>query len=60
MLEVSLKTTFQNAFSILGKNWEVNNDLFIILEQFVWQLYGYQNKSTDRVRFQTFMTRSTR
>ena len=35
MLEVSLKTTFQNAFSILEKNWEVNNDLFIILEQFV-------------------------
>ena len=35
MLEVSLKTTFQNAFSILGKNWEGNNDLFIILEQFV-------------------------
>ena len=44
----------QNPFSILGENWEVSNDLFFMLEEYVCQLYGYWNKSTDRVRFQIY------
>ena len=51
---------FQNAFSILGENWEVSNDLFIMLEEFVCQLYGYRNKSTDRVHFQIYDKKYTK
>ena len=51
---------FQNAFSILGENWEVSNDLFIMLGEFVCQLYGYRSKSTDRVRFQIYDKKYTK
>ena len=51
---------FQNAFSILGENCEVSNDLFIMLEEFVCQLYGYRKKSTDRVRFQIYDKKYTK
>ena len=55
MLEIGSKSKkIQNAFSVLGENWEVSNNLFIMLEESVCQLYGYQNKSTDRVRFQIY------
>ena len=55
MLEIGSKSKkIQSAFSVLGENWEVRNNLFIMLEESVCQLYGYQNKSTDRVRFQIY------
>ena len=55
-----LKKKFQNTLSILGKNKEVSNDLFIMLEEFACQLYGYQNKSTDWVRFQIYDKKYTK
>ena len=55
------KQRFQNVFLILVENWEVDNDrLFIMLEEFVCQLYGYRNKSTDRVRFQIYGKKHTK
>ena len=55
------KQRFQNVFLILVENWEVDNDrLFIMLEEFVCQLYGYRNKSTDRVRFQIYGKKYTK
>ena len=50
----------QNAFSILVENWKVTNYLFIMLEEFICQLYGYQNKSTDRVHFQIYDKKYTK
>ena len=55
------KQRFQNVFLIMVENWEVDNDrLFIMLEEFVCQLYGYRNKSTDRVRFQIYGKKYTK
>ena len=51
---------FQKAFSILGGNWEGSNNPVIMLEEFVCQLYGYQNKSTDEVRFQIYDKKHTK
>ena len=50
----------QNAFSILGGNWEVSNDIFIMLEEFICQLYDYRNKSSDRVHFQIYDKKYTK
>ena len=50
---------FQNPFSILGENWEVSNDLFIILE-LVCQHCGCRKKSSDRVRFQIYDKKCTK
>ena len=45
---------FQNAFSMLGENSEINDDLLLMLEEYVCQLYGYRNKSTNSVRFRIY------
>ena len=49
---------FQNPFSVLAENWEVSNNLFIMLEGFVCQLYGYQTFVVLSEFAFKFMTRS--
>ena len=42
MLEIGWKTKKVPEFIFdSGENWKVGNDLFIMLEEFVCQLYSY-------------------
>ena len=49
---------FEDTFSELGNSHELDSSLISKLEEFVCYLYGYREKSIDRVRFEMFEKKS--
>ena len=58
LLEKSRK--FQLAFTDLGENWTVADELYMMLKEYVCQLYGYRSKSTDSVRYKIYNKKYTK
>ena len=42
---------FEDTFRKLGKEWELTDELFSHLEEFICTLYGYKEKNVNKVRW---------
>ena len=40
---------FEGIFGNLGKEWELTDELFSHLEEFIWTLYSYREKDGIKV-----------
>ena len=45
---------FETAFTLLGTSWDLTEDVFGLLEEFICYLYGYKQKNVDDVRSKMF------
>ena len=45
---------FVNTFSLHGQVWELDEQIFVNLEEYVCQLYGYRQKNVNNVRTKLF------
>ena len=45
---------FEDTLGKLGKEWELTDELFSHLEEFICTLYGYKEKNVNKVRWLKF------
>ena len=51
---VQKNNRFVNTFSLLGQVWELDEQIFVNLEEYVCHLYGYRQKNVNDVRKKLF------
>ena len=51
---------FEDTFGKLGKEWELTDELFSHLEEFICTLYGYKEKNVNKVRWLKFRDKHTK
>ena len=47
-MHLQVMTKFEHSFGKLGKGWELTDELFSRLEEFICTLLGYKEKSADK------------
>ena len=51
---------FEDTLGKLGKEWELTDELFSHLEEFICTLYGYKEKNVNKVRWLKFRDKHTK
>ena len=53
------KYRFEEVFSLLGESWDLPDELFSQLEEFVCRMYGHCQREVDNLRWKLFQKKYT-